>query len=360
VTETPKIRDTFDNRDVLITGGLGFLGSNLALRLVDLGANVTIVDSLVEGCGGNLYNIASIAGRVHVLQKNIASACRFRDAIPRAGVIFNLAGEISHIHSMHFPRRDEWLNAASQLRFLEECTQSSPGVRVVYAGTRQIYGAPRYLPVDEDHPICPLDFNGIHKAAAAMYHIVYARTGKLDAVVLNFSNVYGPRMALSVPCQGFLGNFIRKGLIGRRLDVFGDGQQLRDPVYVDDAVEAILAAGAAEGLRSRTYNVGGPEPLTVGRMADIASCIAGLEPPLYRSFPPEQEAIDIGSYYADSSRIRHDLGWAPSVRFADGLQKAFTFYRSDLAHYVDPSAGEPECRLLARWRAQPQASRKAR
>lgn len=329
----------------MITGGLGFLGSNLAIRLVNLGASVTIVDALVKGCGGNLYNIAPIADRVRVVRANIGAPRRLREIIRRAEVIFNLAGEISHIHSMRWPRRDALLNGASQLNFLEECARSAPGVRVVYAGTRQVYGVPKYLPVDEDHPIKPVDFNGIHKGAALMYHLLYARTQKLDTVVLNLSNLYGPRMALSAPCQGFLGNFVRKLMTGRRLEVFGDGRQLRDPVYVDEAVDAFLAAGAVEQVPSTLYNVGGPEPLPVGRIAEIASRAAGQDAPVARPFPPQLRMIDIGSYYADTSRARRELGWTPRVCFEEGIRRTLAFYRTELKHYLESSETEPACKL---------------
>ncbi|MGH9663318.1 MAG: NAD-dependent epimerase/dehydratase family protein [Bryobacteraceae bacterium] len=338
---------TYSGREVLITGGLGFLGSNLAIRLVNLGASVSIVDAMVDGCGGNVYNIAPVANKVRVVRASVGAPRRFRALIRRAGVIFNLAGEISHIHSMRWPKRDALLNASSQLSFLEECVRSAPGVRIVYAGTRQVYGVPKYLPVDEEHPIGPVDFNGIHKGAALMYHVLYARTKKLDAVVLNLSNLYGPRMALSSPCQGVLANFVRKLVSGRRLEVFGDGRQLRDPMYVDEAVDAFLAAGSVEKLPSRIYNVGGPEPLPLGRIAGIASRAAGQDPPLFRPFPPDREMIDIGSYYADTSRIRRELGWKPCIGFEDGIARTLAFYQAELPHYLESFDAEPACALDA-------------
>jgi UDP-glucose 4-epimerase len=331
--------------EVLITGGLGFLGSNLAIRLVELGAKVTIVDALVHGCGGNLHNLAPVADRVRVIQCDIDKVRRFRKVIRSAKLIFNLAGEISHIHSMDFPERDAHLNAWAQLRFLEECSRTAPGVRIIYAGTRQIYGAPRYLPVDEDHPISPVDFNGVHNYAATMYHLLYARMGKLDAVVLNLTNLYGPRMALARPCQGFLGNFVRKLITGSRLEVFGDGAQLRDPLHVDDAVEAFIRVASNVRPAAPMYNVGGPEPLTLGCIASIASRIGALEAPLYRPFPAEQKLIDIGSYYADWSRIHKEMEWIPRIRFQDGIESTLRFYDGQRQHYLDPGVINPPCVL---------------
>jgi nucleoside-diphosphate-sugar epimerase len=328
---------------VLVTGGLGFLGSNLAIRLVNLGARVLVVDGLIEGCGANLYNLAPVENRVRILRRNIAEARHFRKALSATEIIFNLAGEISHSHSMRFPQRDAELNAWAQLRFLEECVRAAEGIRIVYAGTRQIYGAPRYLPVDEDHPIAPLDFNGIHNYAATRYHTLFAHTGKLDALTVNFTNLYGPRMALARPCQGFLGTFIRKMMTGGSIEIYGDGSQLRDPLYVDDAVDALLKAGVVERPTALMYNVGGPEPLSVGRIAEYVTQLSGAGQPVYRPFPLEQKQIDIGSYYADWTRIQQDMGWTPTVRFEDGLKRTFDYYAAELSHYLDPPLSDPPC-----------------
>jgi len=312
---------------------------------VERGARVTIIDPLVTGCGGNNYNIAPIENQVRVIRKSIADSGALRETIQQASVIFNLAGEISHLHSMTLPERDAALNAEAQLRFLTECAASAPGARIVYAGTRQVYGAPRYLPVDEDHPIAPVDFNGIHKYAAQMYHVLYARLGRLDAVVLNLSNVYGPRMCLSVPCQGVLANFVRKAIQGRRMEVFGDGAQLRDPIHVDDAVEAFLAAGAAHRLPSAVYNIGGPGPLSLMEIAQIAATAACAPPPSLRPFPRDRKSIDIGSYRADWSRFQWDFGWRPRIPFQEGIAGTLAFYRREREHYLGAGSGDPECLL---------------
>lgn len=338
---------TYHDRSVLVTGGLGFIGSNLVIRLVELGAKVTIVDCSVEDCGANPHNIRAIAHRVNLIQEDIANASQFRDALAGSDIIFNLAGEISHSHSMRLPERDSWLNATAQLRFLRECAALRPGIRIVFAGTRQIYGAPLYLPVDENHPVQPIDFNGVHKYAACMYHLLWSRSGELDAAVLNLTNVYGPRMAIGLFCQGFLGNFLRRLVRGEPLDVFGDGLQIRDPLYVDDAVEAFLLAGSAPRLPSRMYNIGGPEALPLSRIAALASQKAGTPPPRFREFPPERKAIDIGSYYANSTRIRNELGFRPTVSFEDGIGRSLAYFRRESPHYLDPLHPEPVCTLEA-------------
>jgi UDP-glucose 4-epimerase len=333
----------YEGRRVLITGGLGFIGSNLAIRLVELGATVSVVDPLLGGCGGSLANLRIVGSRVEIIPHDIADPYRFRTAIEEAEIIFNLAGEISHIHSMQFPERDLQVNTVAQLRFLVACRELNRGVRIVYAGTRQVYGVPKYLPVDESHPVRPVDFNGIHKYAATMYHHMMARTGELDAVVLRLTNVYGPRMALNVVCQGFLSTFLRRVLLGQPLEIFGDGQQLRDPVYVRDVVEAFLLAGSALRPKYRDYNVGGPEALSLAAIARIMCYAGGLDDPTFRPFPPDRRAIDIGSYKTDVRRISRDFGWLPRVRFEDGIRETLAFYREHLLDYVDPNVPQPAC-----------------
>jgi len=335
----------YEGKRVVVTGGLGFIGSNLVLRLAELGARVTAVDSCVQGCGSNIFNVAPAGAKVEVLKADIGEPECLTEVLRGVPIIFNLAGEISHIHSMLYPERDLELNTLAQMRFLEACIRMTPGARVVYAGTRQIYGAPQYLPVDELHPVNPVDFNGVHKYAATMYHLMFSRSGDLDAAVLRLTNVYGPRMALDVPCQGFLSTYVRRTLTGSRLQIFGDGTQFRDPVYVDDAVEAMLLAGDARRLASREYNVGGPDALTLTEIANVCTAAGGMEAPQYREFPPERKQIDIGSYHTDSTRLREELGWQPRIRFAEGIARTVDYFRNHLEHYMTPGVTEPECKL---------------
>jgi len=331
----------YRNSKVLVTGALGFIGSNLALRLAAQGADVTVVDSSVAGCGANPRNLNGAAAGIRVIDADIADAAEFASEIRCSSAIFNIAGEISHVQSMRQPGRDQDLNATAQLRFLEACAKHNRGVRVVYASTRQIYGVPRYLPVDEDHPIQPLDFNGIHKYAATAYHQVFTSTGRLDAVALCLTNVYGPRMALNLPSQGFLGWFFRKALLGQVIEVFGDGRQLRDPVYVDDVVDALMLAGAVRNPASRFWNVGGREALPVSMLAQMVSAAAAAPAPVFTPFPMELKGIDIGSYYSDSSRIRAQLGWIPRVAFKQGVRMSLEFYRRELPYYLNGADYEP-------------------
>ena len=324
----------YNGLPVIVTGGLGFIGSNLAVRLVQAGASVTVVDPSIPGCGANPFNLEPAHAGIRLIRQDIGDVAQFRDALAEAHVVFNLAGEISHINSMQAPERDLQINALSQLRFLLELKAARRGVRVVYASTRQLYGIPDYLPVDERHPIRPVDFNGIHKAVGCMYHLMLSRTGDLDAVVLRLTNVYGPRMALNLPAQGFLGSFFRRALTRQPLEVFGDGRQLRDPVYVDDVVDAFLRAGAQPVLPSRTYNVGGPASLSLREIAKATAQVAGGLEVIDRPFPADIKPIDIGSYETDSSLITRELGWRPQVSFAEGVERTLAFYRPVLEHYL--------------------------
>lgn len=317
----------YRGKRLIVTGGLGFIGSNLAIRLAEEGAQVTVVDPCIPGCGGDPRNLDSVRDHVRILAVDIGLPAAFEDAIRDADVIFNLAGEISHIHSVLNPERDLLLNTTQQLRFLQAVARLNEGVRIIYAGTRQVYGVPEYLPVDEDHPVNPVDFNGVHKYAATMYHLMLSRSGLLDACVLRLTNVYGPRMHLGVPGQGFFTTFLKRLAQGEPLEVYGDGSQLRDPLFVDDAVEAFLQVGSAEKLASRSYNIGGPEALSLLEIATTASEVAGVAPPTLRPFPEERKSIDIGSYRTDSSRIRAELGWQARTRFEDGFTVALAYYR---------------------------------
>jgi UDP-glucose 4-epimerase len=323
----------FRDKKVVVSGGLGFIGSNLTLRLVLEGARVTVIDSSVPGCGANLFNLQPVADQVKVVPHDIGDSARVAPELEGAEVVFNLAGEISHTVSMEHPERDAHLNTIAQLRFLLACRDRCPGVRVVYASTRQIYGRPVYLPVDEAHPVQPIDFNGIHKAAAMEYHLLLSRRKEIDAVVLCLSNVYGPRMALHLPQQGFLGTYVRRGLSGEPIVVYGEGAQTRDPLYAGDAVEALVRAGALP-VPQRVYNVGGPKALTVREIAVTTASAGAGGPVVHTEFPEQLRGIDIGSYETDNRAIAADLRWQPEVPFGEGIECTMRYYREHQSHYI--------------------------
>jgi UDP-glucose 4-epimerase len=326
----------FHNRKVVVTGGLGFIGSGVALRLARAGARVTVIDSAVPLCGSNPHNLADVD--VKVIRADIGNGAKVSRALGGCDLVFNIAGEISHIRSMQNPRRDSELNAGANLRFLDTVARKAPGVRVVYASTRQIYGVPQYLPVDEQHPVRPVDFNGIHKYAAHAYHLAMRSMDRIDARILCLTNVYGPRVALNVAGQGFLGHFLRQSMLGQQIQIFGDGRQLRDPVYVDDVVDAFLRAGAAERPESPVWNVGGKAALPLARIAETIARATGGPEPVYTPFPEERKTIDIGSYTTDSSKIRRDLGWQPVVDFEEGIRRTVEYFRAEWEHYLPQRA----------------------
>jgi len=332
-------REFYRDRPVLITGGLGFIGSNLARQLVALGARVLIVDSLIPDCGGNLFNISGIEDRVRVNIADIRQQSTMNYLVRGHDVIFNLAGQVSHLDSMQDPYTDLDINCRSQLCVLEACRRNNTSVKVVFAGTRQIYGRADTLPVTEDHLVRPTDVNGINKAAGEYYHLVYNNVFGIRACSLRLTNVYGPRQLLKHNRQGFVGWFIRLALENREIQIFGDGTQLRDFVYVDDAADAFLRAGADDVSNGEVFNVGGMEPIKHGDLVELMIRIAGSGRFRCVAWPPDKKAIDIGDFYADSSKIRSTLGWQPVTPLAEGLRRTFEFYRAHLDQYV-PATGQ--------------------
>lgn len=327
--------ESYKNKRVLITGGLGFVGSNLARSLVGLGAHVTLVDSLIPVYGGNLFNIADIKEQVNCNISDVRDAHAMAYLVKEQDFLFNLAGQTSHIDSMTDPQTDLDINAAAQLSILEACRKNNADIKVVFASTRQIYGKPDYLPVDELHPIRPVDVNGINKLAGEWYHLLYNNVYGIRACALRLTNTYGPAMRVKDARQTFLGVWVKLLLEGKPIKVFGDGKQLRDFNFVDDCVDALLLAGASEISNGKVYNLGSKE--FVG-LKDLAQIIVGLG---YggsyelAAFPPERKAIDIGDYYSDFSLIQKELGWAPKVSLKEGLIKTMDYYKTNKQQYWD-------------------------
>lgn len=314
----------YRNRKVLVTGGLGFLGSNLALRLLEWGADVHIVDSLAEGCGGSFANLQEAAGRIPTHVRDLRETEYMMDAVRGREIIFNLAGRVDHLGSMEDPLADLEINCRAQLSLLEACRYANPKVKVVYASSRQLYGRPQYLPVDEAHPVEPIDINGIHKRTAERYHFIYGVYG-LRACALRLTNVYGPRQFLRDARQGVLGLFIRQAIDGDEIQLFGGGEQLRDPIYVDDALDALLHAGVCDAANGKALNVGG-RPMPLRQIAELLLKIAGRGSLREVPFPADRQTIDIGSYYGRYTWAAEVLGWEPMVSIEDGLQRTIEFF----------------------------------
>jgi UDP-glucose 4-epimerase len=328
-------RERYRGRRVLVTGGLGFIGSNLCRALVDLGADVVAVDAMIPEYGGNMFNVAGYEDRLRLNIGDVRNQTAMDVLVRDREIIFNLAGQVSHIDSMRDPYTDLEINCRAQLSMLEACRQFNPTVKVIFAGTRQIYGKPDRLPVDETHLVRPIDVNGVNKAAGEYYHLLYNNAFGVRACSLRLTNVYGPRQLIKHNRQGFIGWFIRLAIEGREIQVFGDGSQMRDFVYVDDAVDAFLRAGFCNSCDGEVFNVGGAEPIAHRDLVELLIEIAGSGSVRYVPWPEDKKRIDIGSFYSDSSKFRRTTGWTPAVDLRVGFRRTIDFYRAHFASYVE-------------------------
>jgi UDP-glucose 4-epimerase len=333
----------YEGKPILVTGGLGFIGSNLAIKLLELGAYVTVVDSLIPDTGGNPFNVEPVrdAPNLSVRTVDVRDVLAMERLVRNQAVIFNLAGQVSHIDSMNDPFTDLEINCRSQLALLDTCRRVAPQIKVVFASTRQIYGRvpEEQLPVDERQPPSPVDVNGINKLAGERYHVLYNNVYGIHSSVLRLTNTYGPRLLVKNNRQTAIGWLIRQAMDGETITIFGDGLQLRDFTYVDDAVDAFLMAGANDTANGQVFNVGAIEPISLRDLADLLIEVAGTGRYELVPFPPERKAIDIGSIYVDDRKIRRVLKWRPQVDMREGLTRTIEFYRANRAHYW--AASEP-------------------
>lgn len=328
-----RLLHTLSKANVLITGGLGFIGANLVRRLVEMGTRVTLVDSLIPEYGGNLFNIAGIEDRVRVNISDVRDTHSMKYLVQGQDILFNLAGQTSHMDSMQDPYTDLEINARAQLSILETCRHHNPGIKIVFASTRQIYGKPDRLPVDENHLLRPVDVNGINKMAGEWYHILYNNVYGLHACALRLTNTYGPCMRIKDARQTFLGIWMRRLIEGLAFEVWG-GEQLRDFTYVDDVVDAMLLAATHEVANGKVYNLGGNRVVTLNQLADLTLAAHGEGRYERHTFPADRKRIDIGDYYADDQLIRTELGWSPQVGLEEGLRRTLAYYREHLERYL--------------------------
>ena len=328
-----NFKKSFSSKNILITGGLGFIGSNLAYRLVNLGANVTLVDSLIPEYGGNLFNIVNFQEKIKINISDVRDEQSMKYLIKGKNYLFNLAGQTSHMDSMKNPYIDLDINTKAQLSILEACRHYNPDIKVVFASTRQIYGKPEYLPVDEKHPIRPVDVNGINKMAGEWYHILYNNVYGIRSCVLRLTNTYGPRMRIKDARQTFLGIWIKKIIEGKPFEVWG-GEQLRDFNYVDDVVEALLMAAIKDITNGCIFNLGSEEVINLKELAKLLIDVNGGGELTIREFPDDRKKIDIGDYYSDFSFIKAKLGWEPRTLLKNGLEKTISFYKDNYRTYL--------------------------
>jgi UDP-glucose 4-epimerase len=323
----------FQGKRALVTGGLGFIGSNLARRLVDLGAQVTLVDSLIADYGGNRFNIAGYEERLQVNIADVRDPYSMRALVQGQDLLFNLAGQVSHIDSMHDPFADLEINVRAQLSILEACRHENPAIKIIHAGTRQQYGRPHYLPLDEQHPQQPTDVNGVNKLAGEWYQIVYHNAYGLHTTSLRLTNTYGPRQLMKHNRQGFIGWFVRLAVEGGEIQLYGDGRQLRDLTYVDDVVDAFLRAAASEASNGQIYNLGGRTPISLYELARHLVEISGRASIRLVPWPEERKRIDIGDVYSSYAKIEAALDWRPQTELLNGLRQTIDYYRQHWRRY---------------------------
>lgn len=326
MTDRFSLSSAYRDLPVLVTGGLGFIGSNLAIRLVELGARVSVLDSLNEGQGGNEANLEPVRGELAVTHADQADRAAVDDAVRGQAVIFNLAGRGAHLDSVRDPFADLHANATAQLALLEACRERNPETKVVFAGTRSQYGRTLFTPVTEEHPQLPTDINGANKIAAERYHLVYHTMHGLRTCSLRLTNTYGPRQLMAHGRQGFLNWFMRLAMDGGEIRVYGDGAQLRDVMHVDDVVDAFLLAGVNSAADGEAFNVGSGAPASVLRLAELVVAAAGRGSVRLVEYPPDQRPIEVGDYVADITKIARTLGWSPSVPLEDGIAATIAYF----------------------------------
>jgi UDP-glucose 4-epimerase len=328
-----KADDFYKKQPVMITGGLGFLGSNLAHRLAGLGAELTIVDNFQPDHGANWRNLHGIEDKAKVYLRDIRNTSAMEQLVKENNIIFHIAGQTSHTDSMKNPFPDIDINCRGNAVLLEAVRKNNPAARIVYASTRAVYGAPVSVPVSESTLPCPVDIYGADKLAAEHYHLIYHRAHGIPVVALRFSNGYGPRAQIKHPKYGILNWFIGLILRGETIRVFGDGAQLRDYTYADDMVEAFLLAGMRPEAVGKVYNVAAREQIRFIDMVRTLIDVAGRGAFEMIPWPDEYKKIEVGDFAADSSLIETELGWAPKMGFETGLKKTFDFYRDNIEFY---------------------------
>ena len=331
---TNQLKNALTGRRVMVTGGLGFIGSNLARRLVYFGADIVLVDSLLPEYGGNRHNIAGIEDQVRVHISDIRDEESMSDLVQRQDYLMNLAGQTSHSDSMRSPLVDLDINCRAQLSLLEACRKFNPGIKIVFANTRQVYGKPSYLPVDENHPVnCP-DINAVNKMAAEGYHVLYNNVYGIRTCSLRLTNTYGPGMRIKDARQMFLGIWIKNLLEHKSVALYGDGTQVRDFNYVDDVVEALLLTATRDEADGQIFNLGANDPISLLDLAKLMVEVNGGGEYRLVPFPDERKAIDIGDYHGDYNKIRTTLGWSPKVSLREGLARTLSYYRDHRDKYI--------------------------
>jgi len=328
-----SVSDNFKGKRTLVTGGLGFIGSNLARALHEAGAEVTVYDALIPQHGGDLYNLQGVNERMRIVVSDMRDSEALVPVVVGQDYIFHLAGQVSHGDSMREPELDLAVNCTATIKLVEACRHHNPTAILVNTSTRQVYGRPQALPVTEDHPIDPVDVNGINKLAAEYYHLLYHRVYDVRSVVLRLTNTYGPRQQIKNERQGMAGVFLNRALRGQGLKLFGTGLQLRDFNYVTDVVDALLLAAATPACYGRIFNLGANDRHSLLEFCTILKELCGVQYEVV-PFPADRKLIDIGDYYGSFARFQEATGWQPRVGLAEGLRRSVAFFTEHKEHYV--------------------------
>jgi UDP-glucose 4-epimerase len=324
---------TFSGKKVLITGGLGFIGSNLAIRLVNVGADVTLVDNMMPRQGGNLFNVSEIAGRVHINFSDIRNELSMNHLVKDQDYIFHLAGQVNHVESVRDPIQDLDINCRGTLVLLESCRKFNRGARVIFAGTRGEYGKSVKLPVAEDHPTNPKGIYAVTNLTAEKMVLVYRDIHGIEGTCLRITNTYGQRHQMQHDEFGVVNWFIRKAIDGEMIPVFGDGRIIRDFLHVDDLVECLLTVASSDKAYGEVFNVGTGIPTSFLELAKVIVEVAKAGSYGCTEFTQERKEVEPGDYYTDISKIKGMLGWEPRVSLREGLESTIRFYRTYKVHY---------------------------
>jgi UDP-glucose 4-epimerase len=325
--------EAFRDKDVLITGGLGFIGSNLAIELVRLGAKVTIVDNMLPRQGGNLFNINDIVDKVTVNISDVRNELSMNHLVKGKDCIFHLAGQVNHVDSMRNPLQDLDINCRGTLVLLESLRQFNRDTKIIFAGTRGEYGSSVKLPVDEDHPTNPKGIYAVTNLTAEKMVLVYDDIYKIKGACLRITNSYGPRHQMEHDEYGVFNWFIRKAMDDEEIPVFGDGRILRDFLYVDDLVECFLKVAMTDGAYGEVFNIGTGIPVSFYGLAQKIVEITGTGKSKFTEFTQERKEVEPGDYYADISKIKNITGWEPHISLDDGIGKTVEYYRKYKKEY---------------------------
>ena len=315
-------------KKVLVTGGLGFIGSNLCARLVELGATVTIVDNMMPRLGGNLFNVKGIEDQIHINFSDVRDAHSMDYLVKGQEIIFHLAGQVNHVDSIRNPIQDLDINCRGTLVLLESCRKYNQEAKIIFAGTRGEYGSSVKLPVAEDHPTNPKGIYAVTNLTAEKMVLVYHDVHNIQGACLRITNTYGPRHQMVHDEYGVVNWFIRKAIDGEMIPVFGDGNILRDFLFVDDAVECFIEVANSPHAYGEVFNVGTGIPFSFVDLAKKIVKAAGTGKVAFTDFTKERKEVEPGDYYTDISKIRGVVGWEPRTGLEEGLRKTIEFYRT--------------------------------